>query len=139
MKLIVFVLLVTLSQPVSKNGNKPITFFEAKELKCLVDNIYHEARGESLRGQVAVAKVTLNRAKDSSICTEVYKYKQFSWTFKKVEQVVPDYTSYIAAHLALKSNFPATHYHAISVKPVWAKSLNKLITIENHVFYIDKR
>lgn len=36
------------------------------ELICLAENIYHEARGQSLEGQVAVAMVTLNRVKSSA-------------------------------------------------------------------------
>lgn len=31
------------------------------ELRCLAENVYHEARSESITGQVAVAYVTLNR------------------------------------------------------------------------------
>ena len=31
-------------------------------LLCLALNIYHEARGEPLKGQIAVASVTMNRA-----------------------------------------------------------------------------
>ena len=34
---------------------------DEKQLKCLADNIYHEANGESIHGQAAVARVVLNR------------------------------------------------------------------------------
>lgn len=54
------------------------------EKKCLVDTIYHEARGESTLGMKAVAYVTLNRVKDprfpNTICSVVYQKHQFSWT-----------------------------------------------------------
>lgn len=50
-------------------------------LLCLALNVYHEARSESFTGQVAVAEVTVNRAKRTgdSVCGIVTAYKQFSW------------------------------------------------------------
>lgn len=50
-------------------------------LLCLALNVYHEARGESFQGQIAVAEVTVNRANRTgeSICGIVTAYKQFSW------------------------------------------------------------
>lgn len=52
---------------------------------CLALNIYFESRGEPEIGQIAVAHVTNNRAikNNSSICTEVFKKGQFSWTKTK--------------------------------------------------------
>lgn len=38
---------------------------DPQEAYCLAENIYYEARSEDLKGQFAVASVTLNRAKDS--------------------------------------------------------------------------
>ena len=29
----------------------------------------------------------------------------------------------------------ATHYHADSVLPYWASSLNRTVTVDNHLFY----
>jgi len=51
-------------------------------LLCLAMNVYFEARGEPDSGQQAVAHVTLNRARENadSVCSEVYKRNQFSWT-----------------------------------------------------------
>lgn len=50
-------------------------------LLCLALNVYHEARGESFKGQVAVADVTMNRSfkTGESVCSIVTAYKQFSW------------------------------------------------------------
>lgn len=50
-------------------------------LLCLALNVYHEARGESFKGQVAVADVTMNRSYKTgeSVCQIVSAYKQFSW------------------------------------------------------------
>lgn len=49
---------------------------------CLAANIYFEARNQPVEGQFAVAYVTMNRVKDknSSVCGEVLRPKQFSWT-----------------------------------------------------------
>ena len=56
------------------------------EVHCLAQNIYHEARGETVSGQFAVALVTANRAKDSrfpnTICG-VIKQSSFSKTNNK--------------------------------------------------------
>ena len=50
-----------------------------KEIQCLARNIHYEARGESRRGQLAVAKVTLNRVESdlfpNSICGVVNEGK----------------------------------------------------------------
>jgi len=37
------------------------TFASGKEIECLAQNIYHEARGQDYAGQLAVAHVTINR------------------------------------------------------------------------------
>ena len=46
-------------------------------LECLAMNVYHEARGQGLAGQVAVMHVTLNRVEDprfpNNICGVVYQ------------------------------------------------------------------
>lgn len=58
-----------------------------KQLECLAKNIYHEARGEPRRGQIAVAHVTLNRVAHAkfpdTVCKVVYQPGQFVWTAKK--------------------------------------------------------
>ncbi len=55
-----------------------------REVRCLALNIYFEARGESRKGQFAVAAVTMNRVKSykypNSVCDVVWQRRQFSWT-----------------------------------------------------------
>lgn len=55
-----------------------------RELHCLAQNIYFEARGEPNSGQLAVALVTMHRVKSrhypNTICKVVWQRKQFSWT-----------------------------------------------------------
>lgn len=61
--------------------------YDAKQIHCLAENIYHEARNEPFYGQKAVALVTLNRVHSAyfpnTVC-EVVKERskyvcQFSW------------------------------------------------------------
>lgn len=125
---------------------------------CLSMNIYHEARGESLEGQVAVAWVTLNRARNNntSICVEVVKDRQFSWVnggmmvkngkkWKIHPSVVPKNlqmwtTAKAVAHQVMlgKTTDPtggSDHYHNLTVKPIWRLKMEKTRRIGNHVFY----
>ncbi len=114
------------------------------ELECLAKNIYHEARGETLRGRLAVAQVTLNRKRqlNKTICQVVYQPYQFSWTLKP--KAIVDFnswvTSVVLAHRVLQRGwairgFAATHYHNHTVNPQWNLSFKKLTTIGNHTFY----
>lgn len=61
--------------------------FTKQELKCLADNVYHEARGESLEGRYAVIFATLERVLHKrfpkTICGVVHQPWQFSWTKDK--------------------------------------------------------
>src|SRR3569832_1942068 len=63
-----------------------VSMILATAAMCLALNIYHEARGENIAGQYAVAMVTMNRAKHdkSKVCGVVLKPHQFSWTTKMV-------------------------------------------------------
>lgn len=133
-----------------------------KQIECLTDNVYHEAKGESFNGKVAVAFVTINRTKSSAfpntIC-EVVKQKndkvcQFSWYCQGVKKVhsykniltkqsdsvyneskkVAEYVYYNYKHI----NDPtkgAMFYHANYVKPNW-KNVKKTAVIGRHIFYV---
>jgi N-acetylmuramoyl-L-alanine amidase len=111
---------------------------------CLAENIYHEARGESFRGKLAVALVTINRTKSkafpNTLCAVVKQPGQFSWVATRVR--VRDFSSFnealAAATMAQENhfilgNFTATHYHNLSVNPGW--KLQKTLKIGNHQFY----
>jgi spore germination cell wall hydrolase CwlJ-like protein len=114
----------------------------AKEFDCLVKNVYYEARGESLMGKVAVAKVTMNRVKHpnypKTICAVVYQHKQFSWTSKPRKAKVNTEEWLASVDAAVKGynleGFEATHYHNMTVRPKWG--LHKVGVIGNHIFYM---
>ena len=123
---------------------------EQEQKECLARNIYHEARGEPIMGQIAVAQVTLNRADDrrwpSSICEVVYQPKQFSWTHL-VENQTPKsgYHWTLAQQLAedvMNGIDPdntdgAVYYHADYVNPSWNRNLTVTTVIGAHIFYKD--
>lgn len=55
-------------------------------LLCMALNVYHESRGESIAGQIAVAQVTMNRAgQERNVCNVALEPNQFSWTRKLVK------------------------------------------------------
>jgi spore germination cell wall hydrolase CwlJ-like protein len=127
----------------------PVTPVEARftDIDCLAKNIYHEARGEPLEGQIAVAQVTLNRVQNpryhNTVCGVVYAHRQFSWTnsgTKKVKnpkawQAALDISRAVLTKSVHLPEFRATHFHTLQVKPYWAKTKTRVAVIGNHVFY----
>lgn len=119
-------------------------------LLCLSLNIWHEARGEQVPGQYAVAQVTMNRAAgdQNNVCRVVYAPKQFSWTHQKVRHKSPVKVdpaawerSKIIARVVLERRMQfdfskgADHYHAVYVAPKWSKRMKRTTVIGNHRFY----
>lgn len=114
------------------------------EYRCLIKNIYYESRGESLLGQRAVARVTLNRKNDyrfpNNICDVVFQKNQFSWTNHKYTKI-NDTASMAVALMAiinhnLKYDDPSKgslFFHNKTVNPNWNRT--KTTTIGNHIFY----
>lgn len=112
------------------------------DLDCLIYNVYYESRGETRKGKLAVALVTLNRAdKSKSICKTVFEPYQFSWTIKPSKASInkddwrASKEAAIEAYLNrnILGKFKATHYHNFTVKPKWG--LRKVAVIGNHIFY----
>ena len=116
---------------------------------CLALAVYHEARGEPLIGQKAVAEVVMNRVASprypNTVCKVVHQRKQFSWTmFKRLkrQKLRHDWKTLMVATLALKGQLidktgGATHYHALYVQPYWAEVLPFTVQIGTHLFYKD--
>ncbi len=119
---------------------------------CLAMNIYHEARGEPIKGQIAVGTVTMNRANwdVKEICPVVYAPNQFSWTsFKKNPYGHPphDDKSWQRARQLAKNivdgkvkdvTYGATFFHTNNVRPVWRHAFQRTVVIGNHVFYASR-
>ncbi len=126
-----------------------------KELWCLATAIYFESRGESYRGQVAVAQVVINRLHHpiypKTICGVVFQNQsrrdacQFSFACDGIPEQVTDRKSWeqaeeiaegaVRGSLYLTEVGKATHYHATYVRPQWAPRMHKVVKIGLHVFY----
>lgn len=120
------------------------------DVRCLAENVYYESRGEPLKGQLAVAKVTLNRLHEGyakSVCGVVKQGCQFSWVCNGA--VSPPFglawsqavgIALVALHETARVEDPtngASHFHAtyIEWKPTWQRVQNSISQIGNHVFY----
>ncbi len=134
------------------NGQNDV---RGNSLDCLTAAIYYEARSESLDGQRAVAQVVLNRARHpafpNSVCGVVYQGSnrstgcQFSFTCdgsmqRGVRNAAGWETARQIAQAALSGYVYgpvglATHYHTTAIRPWWAPSLTRAITIGAHIFY----
>jgi len=115
----------------------------AAEYKCMVANVWHEARGEGKAGMYAVALVTMNRAarQGASICDVVYAPRQFSWTNNVRHNMLDNIAAVrTAVAIVMTGNISditngATHYHANTVAPLWADKMQRVAVIGKHQFY----
>lgn len=127
----------------------------AKSEKCLAEAIYFEARGEAVRGQIAVAQVVLNRAFSGkypdTVCGVVYQNKhrhlacQFTFACDNNKDVIrePDMweraqkisRAMLDGQLWLPEVDRSTHYHAYWVRPSWVNEMKKLYKTGVHTFY----
>ncbi|MCB2066902.1 MAG: cell wall hydrolase [Erythrobacter sp.] len=121
----------------------------SRELTCLAEAVYFEARGEPLDGQLAVARVIVNRAESSQFpddyCGVVTQRGQFSFVrgghipTPNLGSAAWDSARAIAriAHRDLWQSAAADSlfFHATRVRPAWAGRRIARATIENHVFY----
>jgi spore germination cell wall hydrolase CwlJ-like protein len=124
------------------------------EYVCLKEAIYHEARGETVYGQFAVAEVILNRvdspAYPDSVCGVVHQNAhlrnacQFSYACNGRSRAMPEPRARaLAARIAdimlsgadRELTDGATHFHATWVNPSWSRSFLRTAQIGVHVFY----
>ena len=163
------VLAITVATPTSGSEDRAFGFKMAKaqqqqtkvlerQLACLARNVFYEANGEPMAGQMAVAQVTVNRARSGlfpkDLCAVVSQTTivgsdrvcQFSWychdNLNKARIIKSSETSYIAAKRVFvegqkvaKIDKDVMWFHETSIKvnPRWP---HKIATqIGNHVFY----
>ena len=120
-----------------------------EQANCLATAVYFEARGESLEGQLAVARVVMNRATSGRYppdwCSVVKQPAQFSFV-RHGEFPAIDTTSAAwaraqgIARLAISNVIPSVEpdvlwYHATYVAPSWGHRLNMVERIGAHIFY----
>jgi spore germination cell wall hydrolase CwlJ-like protein len=135
--------------------------YNAEQANCLALNIYYEARGSNLADKAGVADVALNRMYDTrypnTICEVVQQGLknadgsmkrnkcQFSWYCDGKSDNPQDQDRWneaqmIAWQLLEYNKFRgitegATHYHATYVNPRWAKNLQQVGRLGDHIFY----
>lgn len=121
---------------------------------CLSEALYFEARGESVKGQFAVAEVILNRVASSAypntVCSVVNqgtgrKYQcQFTYTCDGHAEKVSEPAAFarvgkVAALMLDGAARPltggATHYHTRAVSPRWSRTFPRTAAIGSHYFY----
>ncbi len=127
----------------------------SQSLDCLALNIYHEARGEPLDGQVAVAQVVMNRVGDAEfpgqVCDVVRQGGewprdrcQFSWWCDGRGDRPDDLAAWtgskdlarrILAGSVADPTGGALWYHADYVTPSWDMDIVRQAKIGRHVFY----
>ena len=110
----------------------------AEALICLASVVYHEARGEPIKGQVAVAHVVLNRAgrDPSKICAEVQRPAQFSWQGLKTEPRAWATALWAAQFAAFSpdSTHGATQFDS-NGRSYWKWKFVEVARVGGHVFY----
>lgn len=136
------------------NPLPPEVFTEAEQ-RCLTDGIYFESRGESAKGQAAVAQVILNRVRNpaypKTVCGVVYQNKgwynrcQFSFACDRIPDIVWSPRNWrtakeialavTAGKIWLPEVGSATHYHATYVRPDWGPTMKRVAKIGKHIFY----
>ena len=126
----------------------------SRELKCLSEALYFEARGEQIEGLIAVADVIINRKNSSqfpgTICGVVSEGShkrhacQFSYNCDGKLELIYDKKTYRRivklSSMILNGAFSdvtngATFFHASEVSPSWSKKFKKTRKIGRHIFY----
>ncbi|MFP7571333.1 cell wall hydrolase [Marivita sp. S2033] len=123
--------------------------------ECLAEALYFEARGETVKGQFAVAEVIMNRVKSSrfpdNVCGVINqgtgrKYQcQFTYTCDGIPERIREPRAWErvgkVARAILDGVAPldltdgATHYHTNAVNPRWSRTYTKTASIGVHLFY----
>ena len=129
----------------------------AADIRCLAENVYFEARGEPLQGQLAVAEVTMNRTRSPyfphTVCEVVHEARwdpirrrlvaHFSWTELRVRSE-PNGDAWTQAMKVANAAYDGSYgpvvpgalfYHATRIRPNWAETQRTVATIGKHVFY----
>ncbi len=124
------------------------------EFKCLAEALYFEARGETVKGQFAVAEVIRNRVKSSrfpnSYCGVINqgtgrKHQcQFSYTCDGKPEVIAEPRSYATVAKVARATIDgksaditkgATFYHTTAVRPSWSRKFTNTARFGVHLFY----
>ena len=122
-----------------------------EQANCMAVAVYHEARGETLEGQLAVARVIMNRAASGKYPNSWCGVVKQPWQFSSVNPrtgYMPSVDESSAAwrkalgitRLAMSGAVPSLSndvlwYHADYVAPSWGRRLTRVDKIGAHIFY----
>ena len=119
---------------------------DGSELNCLATAVYFESKGEPLAGQLAVAKVVMNRTRSGrfapTICGVVRQPSQFSFVrgggFPAIHNSDQWRSAVGVAQVAMKGLYAspapdALYFHAKRVAPKWGK--RPVASVGHHLFY----
>lgn len=127
---------------------------QSRDLECLTQAVYYEARGEGRAGMQAVAQVVLNRSRHPSfpktVCGVVYQGSnrstgcQFSFTCNGAMRGAVNRSAWNRARDIASSALSgqvfgpvgsATHFHTTAVAPGWRNTLVRVAQVGDHYFY----
>ncbi len=114
----------------------------SSDLYLLAKCVYAEARGESYKGQVAVAAVILNRVKSPDFPNTISGVIYQPWAFTAVHDgqinLEPNQTAYNAARDAMNGWDPTYgslyYYNPATATSKWIYSRQTVVQIGKHVF-----
>ena len=130
-------------------GDMPVEDSLSPDMRCLAQAVYFEARGERLAGQLAVARVVINRAASglypADYCSVVAQPKQFSFVRGgRIPQANEGSQEWLRAKAIAQIAHQdlweceaddALYFHATYVHPGWARRKTEVARIDTHVFY----
>ncbi|HZZ70012.1 MAG TPA: cell wall hydrolase, partial [Phenylobacterium sp.] len=134
-------------------GRRGSALESARQLECLTQAVYFEARGETARGQAAVAQVVMNRVANPSfpktVCGVVFQGAathgcQFSFAcdgsmHRGVEAEAWRRSRDVAAKAlggyVMTAVGNATHFHTVDVTPAWRSSMLRVAQVGAQIFY----
>jgi spore germination cell wall hydrolase CwlJ-like protein len=130
------------------------------ERECLAQAIYHEARGETAQGQLAVANVIVNRARSGkfpgSLCGVIYqnadkgRYRcQFTFACDGRDDAPGERRAWARSQELAQEVYAefatgedvgvlpgsALYYHTTAVRPSWSNTFSRVATVDSHIFY----
>jgi len=132
---------------------EPGELVNKRNVTCMAQNIWFEAQGEDLVGQIKVGTTVMKRLYDSSypdtVCSVIWKPGAFSWTndhlpnsvvLRKVEDA-EIYKQILAISIRVLSNDfslddASTHYwaHKKIARPCWKDSFDRFEVHGNHTW-----
>ena len=134
--------------PILYRVNETVTLSQ-QDKNCLIRNVFFEAGSEPYAGKIAVAHVTWNRVRSgqwgNTVCQVVHAPHQFSWTHEPTTRHRVPYGPHWEATRQAVYDFidgqrvsglhRSMNFHAVHVRPDWARPDRKVARIGGHIFY----